>query len=102
MDFYSFSFGEMQVAQADASSPKIVAMDVRVAFSDPKTKGAHLLTVHVQVPDGADMTIDDLQKEAFRTAQQVLRVAVRHCEGKTPEQLKETSEKQLIATNAPS
>ncbi len=36
MEFYSFSFGDMQVAQADASSPEIVAMDVRAWHSETR------------------------------------------------------------------
>jgi hypothetical protein len=99
MDFYSFSFGDMQVAQADASSPEIVAMDVRLAFRDSETKGAHLLTVQVQVPGGADSTIADVQQEAFEKMLQILQAATAYCQGKTPNQLKEASEKQLISTS---
>ena len=102
MDFYSFSFGEMQVAQADASSPEVVAMDVRLAFTDPETKAAHLLTVQVHVSGGADMTIADVQQVAFEKALRTVQAAAAYCEGKSPAQLEEASEKQLIAANQPS
>ncbi len=72
-----------------------------MAFRDPTTKGAHLLTVEVQVPGGADRTIAEVQEEALEKAQQVLRAAAAYCEGRTPDQLKEASEKQLIATSKP-
>ena len=102
MDFYSFSFGEMQVAQADASSPEVVAMDVRLAFRDPETKAAHLVTVQVHVSGGADMTIANVQQEAFEKALRTMRAAAANCEGKTPDQLQEASEKQLITASSPS
>lgn len=77
-------------------------MDVRLAFTDPETKAAHLLTVQVHVSGGADMTIADVQQEAFEKALRTVQAAAAYCEGKSPAQLEEASEKQLIAANKPS
>ena len=36
MEFYSFRFGEMKVAQADAASPKTMAVEMKLGFKNPE------------------------------------------------------------------
>ena len=93
MNFYSFRFGDMKVAQADPASPKTMAVDMRLGFkaADRHTVETVMLTVHV--PHDPDKTVSAAEQEAYRLAQTLLRTAADYCASRDVKQLCEETEK---------
>ena len=93
MNFYSFRFGDMKVAQADPASPKTMAVDIRLGFKagDRHTVETVMLTVHV--PHDPDKTVSAAEAEAYRLAQQLLRAAADYCASRDVKQLCDETEK---------
>lgn len=93
MEFYSFRFGEMKVAQADAASPKTMAVEMRLGFRAPERHTVESVAVTVHVPHDPDKTVSAAEKEAYRLAQELLRAAADHCAARTCAELCEETEK---------
>jgi hypothetical protein len=93
MEFYSFRFGEMKVAQADAASQKIMAVEMRLGFKSPERHTVESVAVTVHVPHDPDKTVSAAEKEAYAVAQELLRLAADYCAGKTCAELCEETEK---------
>ncbi|HEX8168163.1 MAG TPA: hypothetical protein VF601_20540 [Beijerinckiaceae bacterium] len=93
MEFYSFRFGEMKVAQADAASPKTMAVEMRFGFRDPERHTVEAVAVTVHVPHDPDKTVSAAEKEAYAVAQELLRTAADHCAPRSCAELVEETEK---------
>jgi hypothetical protein len=93
MEFYSFRFGEMKVAQADAASQKTMAVEMKLGFRAPEKHTVEAVSVTVHVPHDPDKTVSAAEKEAYAVAQELLRVAADHCATRTCAELCEETEK---------
>jgi hypothetical protein len=93
MEFYSFRFGDMKVAQADSSTPKVMAVEVCLGFKAPGQHTVESVTLTVHVPHDPDKTVSAAEKEAFAIAQKLLRAAADHCATRDVERLCEETEK---------
>jgi hypothetical protein len=94
MDFYSFRFGDMKVAQADAASPKTMAVEIKLGFKVPEQHTVESLALTVHVPHDPDKTVSAAEAEAYRLAQQLLRAAADYCASRDVKQLCEETEKK--------
>ncbi len=93
MDFYSFRFGDMKVAQADAASPKTMAVEMRLGFKVPERHTVESIALTVHVPHDPDKSVSAAEQEAYRLAQQLLRTAADHCAARDIKQLCDETEK---------
>ena len=93
MQFYSFRFGDMKVAQADASSPKSMAVELNFGFKDPERHTVEALKITVHVPHDPDKTVSATEQEAFALAQKLLNAAAQHCASKSVKDLCDETEK---------
>ena len=57
MEFYSFRLGEMKVAQADAASPKTMAVEMTLGFRAPEQHTVETIELTVHVPHDPDKTV---------------------------------------------
>ncbi len=93
MDFYSFRFGEMKVAQADAASPKTMAVEMTLGFKAPERHAVETIDLTVHVPHDPDKTVSAAEQEAYRYAQQLLKAAADYCGSRDAQQLGEETER---------
>ena len=93
MEFYSFRFIEMKVAQADAASPQMMAFDIGLGFKAPGQHTIEAITLTVHVPHDPDKTVSAAEKEAYAIAQKLLRAAADHCATRDIQQLCDETEK---------
>jgi hypothetical protein len=93
MKFYSFRFGDMKVAQADPASPKTMAVEMRLGFKAPERHAVETIAVTVHVPHDPDKTVSAAEQDAYRSAQELLRVAADYCAARDIKQLCEETEK---------
>ena len=93
MDFYSFRFGDMKVAQADAGSPKTMAVEMKMGFKVPEQHTVEGIAITVHVPHDPDKTVSAAEAEAYRLAQRLLRAAADYCAPRDVKQLCEETEK---------
>ena len=82
MEFYSFRFGEMKVAQADAASPKTMAVEMKLGFKNPERHTVEAIAVTVHVPHDSAA-----EKAAYGIAQALLKSAADYCAAKSCEEL---------------
>src|SRR5829696_6829727 len=75
MEFYSFRFGEMEVAQADAASPKTMAVEMKLGFKNPERHTVEAIAVTVHVPHDPDKSVSAAEKAAYGIAQALLESA---------------------------
>jgi hypothetical protein len=103
MEFYSFRFGDMKVVQADAASPKLVAVEMGFGFRMPDRHTVESLTLTVHIPHDPNQTVTATQQEAFSGAVALLRSAADYCSAKSPEQLcQETERNKAFAVTSQS
>ena len=103
MDFYSFRFGDMKVAQADAASPKTMAVEIRFGFKAPDQHTVETIQLTVHVPHDPDKTVSAAEQEAYRVAQRLLRTAADYCASRDIKQLCDETEKNrafVISTSS--
>ena len=93
MQFYSFRFGDMKVAQADPASPKMMAVEVNLGFKDPDRHTVEALKLTVHVPHDPDKTVSATEQDAYRKAQRLLSAAAQHCASKSIKELCDETEK---------
>jgi len=93
MDFYSFRFGDMKVAQADAASPKTMAVEIRLGFKAPERHTVETVMLTVHVPHDPDKTVSAAEQEAYRLAQTLLKTAADYCAARDVKQLCDETEK---------
>lgn len=93
MQFYSFRFGDMKVAQADPSSPKMMAVEVNLGFKDPDQHAVEALKLTVHVPHDPDKTVSATEQDAYRKVQNLLSAATHYCASKSIKELCEETEK---------
>jgi hypothetical protein len=93
MEFYSFRFGEMKVAQADAASPKVMAVEMKLGFRNPERHTIEALAMTVHVPHDPDKTVSAAEKEAYAMAQALLRSAADYAAARSCEELCQETEK---------
>ena len=93
MEFYSFRFIDMKVAQADTATPKVMAVEIGLGFKAPGQHTVESVTLTVHVPHDPDKTVSAAEKEAYATAQKLLRAAAEHCATRDIQQLCDESEK---------
>ena len=87
MEFYSFRFGEMKVAQADAASPKTMAVEMKFGFKNPERHTVEAIAVTVHVPHDPDKSVSAAEKAAYGIAQALLKSAADYCAAKSCEEL---------------
>jgi len=93
MEFYSFRLGEMKVAQADAASPKTMAVEMTLGFRAPEQHTVETIELTVHVPHDPDKTVSAAEGDAYRMAQRLLRAAADHCASRDVKQLCEETER---------
>jgi len=93
MKFYSFRFGDMKVAQADAGSPKTMAVEMNLGFKAPEGPTIETIVLTVHVPHDPDKTVSAAEQEAYRLAQTLLKAAADYCASKDLKQLGDETEK---------
>jgi hypothetical protein len=93
MDFYSFRFGDMKMVQADAASPKLMAVEMGLGFRVPERHTVESLALTVHIAHDPSQTVTATQREAFNAAVKLLRSAADYCASKGPEQLCEETER---------
>jgi hypothetical protein len=93
MDFYSFRFGDMKVAQADPASPKSMAVEISLGFKAPDRHTVETIMLTVHVPHDPDKTVSAAEQEAYRLAQTLLRTAADYCASRDVKQLCDETEK---------
>jgi hypothetical protein len=95
MEFYSFRYGDTKAARADAASPRVVAVEMTLAFKAPErhTVETLALTVHVPDPDGPEAA----RREAYALARELLQAAADHCAAHSADDLlRDTEERQAF------
>jgi hypothetical protein len=101
MNFYSFRFGDMKVAQADAATPKTMAVDLKLGFKAPDQHTVETILLTVHIPHDPDKTVSAAEQEAYRVAQELLRTAADYCQARDEKQLcqeTETNKAFVIST----
>lgn len=93
MEFYSFRFGDMKVAQADAASPQLMAVEMTIGFKIPDQHTVETLSLTVHVAHDPDQSVKATQQRAYDRGMQLLRAAADYGAARTPEQLCEETEK---------
>jgi hypothetical protein len=93
MDFYSFRIGDMKVAQADAASPKTMAVEMSFGFKAPERHAVETIALTVHVPHDPDKTVSAAEQEAYRLGQELLRKAAEYCATRDVKQLCAETEK---------
>ena len=93
MEFYSFRFGEMKVAQADAASPKTMAVEMKLGFRNPERHTVEAIAVTVHVPHDPDKSVSAAEKAAYGIAQALLKSAADYCAAHSCEELVAETEK---------
>ena len=93
MNFYSFRFGDMKVAQADAASPKTMAIEISLGFKARERHTVETIVLHVHVPHDPDKSVSTAEQEAYRCAQELLKVAADYCASRDVKQLCDETEK---------
>jgi hypothetical protein len=96
VEFYSFSFGDMKVAQADETSPKLVAVDVTFGFKAEDTQTVQVVDVRVMIPHQADLPPEGLQQAVYERTRLLLRAAADQCAAKGHAELAASSQSQII------
>jgi hypothetical protein len=94
MEFYSFRFGEMKTVQADAASPKLIALEMELGFKAPEHHTVESLALKVHVPHDPNQTVVATQEAAYRAATALLRAAADHCTARTAGELCEETERR--------
>ena len=94
MEFYSFRIGDMKVAQADAASPKTMAVEIRLGFKVPERHTVETITLMVHVPHDPEKTVSAAEQEAYRVAQELLKTAADYCSSRDVKQLCDETEKK--------
>ncbi len=93
MDFYSFRYKDMKVVQADAASPKTMAVEMSLGFKAPERHTVETITLTVHVPHDPDKSVSAAEQEAYRLAQELLRTAADHCAARDVKELCAETEK---------
>ena len=93
MDFYSFRYGDMKVAQADAASPKTMAVEMSFGFKAPERHTVETIMLTVHVPHDPDKTVSAAEQEAYRLARELLRTAADYCATRDMKELCAETEK---------
>jgi hypothetical protein len=93
MGFYSFRFGEMKVAQADAASAKLMVVEMTFGFITPEQNTVETIELTVHVLHDAERSVGATEEEAYSRAQQLLREAADYCIARNAKQLTEEAEK---------
>jgi hypothetical protein len=93
MQFYSFRFGDMKMAQADPASPKLIAMDMSFGFKAPDAPAVQALELTVHVPHDEARTVAETQRAAYAAAQALLRSAADYTGSRSCEALAEETQK---------
>jgi hypothetical protein len=93
MKFYSFRFGDMKIVQADAASPKLMAVELDLGFKAPDRHTVESLALTVHIRHDPSQTVTATQQEAFRAAVALLRSAADYCASKDAEELCEETER---------
>ena len=93
MNFYSFRFGDMKVAQADPASPKTMAVEISLGFKAPDQRTVETIMLTVHVPHDPDRTVSAAEQEAYRMARTLLRTAAEYCASRDVKQLCAETEK---------
>ena len=102
MDFYSFRFGDMKVAQADAASPKTMAVEITLGFKAPERHTVETILLSVHVPHDPGKTVSAAEQDAYRLAQTLLRTAADYCASRDVAQLcAETEENRAFVIGTP-
>jgi hypothetical protein len=96
VEFYSFSFGDMEIAQADENSPKLVVVNVTFGFKAEDTHTVQVVEARVMIPHQADATPDGMQQAAYERTRTLLRAAADQCAAMGHGELTAASEPQLI------
>jgi hypothetical protein len=99
VDFYSFSFAETKVAQADADSPKVVGVGVHLAFKTSDTQTLQTVDLHVLLPHDPERTMAAVEEEAYERARQVLVAAAELVGRQSAADLLAASAKRVIVEN---
>ena len=87
MQFYSFRFGDMKVAQADPASAKTMAVEVNLGFRDPDQHTVESLNLTVHVLHDPDRSVSATEQEAYQAAQRLLGAAAVYCVSRTIQEL---------------
>ena len=87
MEFYSFRFGEMKVAQADAASPKTMAVEMKLGFKNPERHTVEAIAVTVHVPHNPESVVSGLRELGL------LKSAADYCAAHSCEELCQETEK---------
>jgi microcystin degradation protein MlrC len=87
MQFYSFRFGDMKVAQADAASPKLIAVEMSFGFKAADAPAVGELAVTVHVPHDEAKTVAATQKEAYAAAGRLFEAAAELLQTKSADDL---------------
>lgn len=93
MEFYSFRFGDLKVAQADPASPKLIAAEMSFGFKAPDAPAVQAIELTVHVPHDETKTVAETQRQAYSAAQALLRAAAGYAGSKSCEALSEETEK---------
>ena len=78
MEFYSFRFIDMKVAQADTATPKVMAVEIGLGFKAPGQHTVEAIKLTVHVPHDPDKTVSAAEKEAYGIAQELLHAEIEH------------------------
>ena len=100
MDFYSFSFAETKVAQADVDSPKVIGVGVHLAFKTSDTHTLQTVDLHVCLPHDPKKTMADVEQDAYRRASELLSAAATAVADQTSADLLSASAKRVIVDNS--
>jgi hypothetical protein len=100
MQFYSFRFGDMKVAQADPASAKLIAVEMSIGFkADAPAVESVAVTVHV--PHDDTKSVAATQREAYAAAGRLLEAAAATMRAKSCEELAaETESNRAFAIKA--
>jgi hypothetical protein len=93
MEFYSFRFGDMKVAQADAASPKVIGVEMTFGFRDAERHTVELVALTVHVPHDDAKTVTATQQDAYAVAQQLLQAAARKAQSRSADELCDETER---------
>jgi hypothetical protein len=93
MEFYSFRFIDMKVAQADTATPKVMAVEIGLGFKAPGQHTVEAIKLTVHVPHDPDKTVSAAEKEAYALAQKLLTAAAEHCATRDIQELCDETEK---------
>jgi hypothetical protein len=93
MEFYSFRFGDMKVAQADPASEKLVAVEMSLGFKTPGRPVVEAIELTLHVAQDEAKSVAATQREAYAAAQALLGAAADYVRSRSCEALAEETEK---------